>query len=50
MRTRVSLSDLAPSADLSDKEYAQEASYRYGKTTYSPGAPRTVYIGLHYQW
>jgi outer membrane receptor protein involved in Fe transport len=36
--------------NLSDKEYAQEASYRYGKTTYSPGAPRTVYIGLHYQW
>jgi iron complex outermembrane receptor protein len=36
--------------NLSDKEYAQEASYRYGKTTYSPGAPRTVYIGLNYQW
>ncbi|MBA6232652.1 MULTISPECIES: TonB-dependent receptor [unclassified Colwellia] len=36
--------------NLSDKEYAQEASYRYGKTTYSPGAPRTVYFGLNYQW
>jgi len=36
--------------NLSDKEYAQEASHRYGKTTYSPGAPRTLYIGLNYQW
>jgi outer membrane receptor protein involved in Fe transport len=36
--------------NLSDKEYAQEVSYRYGKTTYSPGAPHTVYIGLNYQW
>ena len=36
--------------NITDKEYAQEASYRYGKTTYSPGAPRTAYIGLSYQW
>jgi iron complex outermembrane receptor protein len=36
--------------NLSDKEYAQEASHRYGKTTYSPGAPRTIYVGLNYQW
>jgi outer membrane receptor protein involved in Fe transport len=36
--------------NLSDKEYAQEASYRYGKTTYSPAAPRTIYVGLNYQW
>lgn len=36
--------------NLTDKEYAQEASYRYGKTKFSPGAPRTVYIGLNYQW
>lgn len=36
--------------NLSDRDYAQEASYRYGKTAYSPGAPRTVYIGLNYQW
>ncbi len=36
--------------NLSDKAYAQEASYRYGKTTYSPGALRTVYVGLNYQW
>lgn len=36
--------------NISDEEYVQEASYRYGKTTYSPGAPRTAYIGLSYQW
>jgi outer membrane receptor protein involved in Fe transport len=36
--------------NLSDKEYAQEASHRYGKTTYSPAAPRTIYVGLNYQW
>ncbi len=36
--------------NIADEEYAQEASYRYRKTTYSPGAPRTVYIGLSYQW
>jgi len=36
--------------NVSDKVYAQEASYRYGKTNYSPGAPRTMYVGLNYQW
>ena len=36
--------------NLADEEYAQEASYRYGKTSYSPGAPRTVYIGFNFQW
>jgi outer membrane receptor protein involved in Fe transport len=36
--------------NLTDKDYAQEASYRYGRTTYSPGAPRTIYVGLNYQW
>ncbi len=36
--------------NISDEEYAQEASYRYGKTTYSPGNPRTAYVGLNYQW
>jgi iron complex outermembrane receptor protein len=36
--------------NISDKEYAQEAEFRYGKTRYSPGAPRTLYIGLSYQW
>lgn len=36
--------------NVTDKEYVQEASYRYGKTSYSPGAPRTAYVGLSYQW
>jgi outer membrane receptor protein involved in Fe transport len=36
--------------NLSDKKYAQEASHRYGKTQYSPGAPRTFYLGLNFNW
>jgi len=36
--------------NITDEEYAQEASYRYGRSTYSPGAPRTGYIGVNYQW
>ncbi|MEC4725168.1 TonB-dependent receptor [Shewanella sp. D64] len=36
--------------NVTNEEYAQEASYRYGKTFYSPGAPRTAYVGVNYQW
>lgn len=36
--------------NVTDKEYAQEAEYRYGKTVYSPGAPRTFYLGFNYQF
>ncbi len=36
--------------NLSDKFYAQEAEYRYGRNSWSPGAPRTIYLGLNYQW
>lgn len=36
--------------NITDEKYIQEASYQYGKTTYSPGAPLTAYIGLNYQW
>ena len=36
--------------NVTNEEYAQEASYRYGKTQYSPGAPITAYVGLNYQW
>ncbi len=36
--------------NITDKDYAQEAEYRYGKERYSPGAPRTAYLGLSYQW
>ncbi|TPH15188.1 TonB-dependent receptor [Litorilituus lipolyticus] len=36
--------------NLTDKVYAQEAEYRYGKYSIAPGAPRTVYVGVNYQW
>lgn len=36
--------------NITDEEYTQEASYQYRKTTYSPGAPRTAYVGLSYHW
>jgi len=36
--------------NLTDKEYAQEAEYRYRKNSWSPGAPRTLYLGLNYNW
>jgi len=36
--------------NLTDKDYIQESEYRYGKTSYAPGAPRTIYFGLNYQW
>lgn len=36
--------------NLTDEVYAQEGEYRYGKNSWSPGAPRTVYIGMSYQW
>jgi outer membrane receptor protein involved in Fe transport len=36
--------------NVTNEEYAQEASYRYGKAQYSPGAPITAYVGVNYQW
>ena len=36
--------------NLTDKVYAQEAEYRYGRNSWSPGAPRTAYVGMNYQW
>lgn len=36
--------------NLTDKVYAQEGEYRYKKNSCSPGAPRTAYIGMSYQW
>ncbi|KGJ89715.1 TonB-dependent receptor [Colwellia psychrerythraea] len=36
--------------NLTDKVYAQEGEYRYGRNSWSPGAPRTAYIGMNYQW
>ncbi len=36
--------------NLTDKVYAQEGEYRYKNNAWSPGAPRTAYIGMNYQW
>jgi len=36
--------------NITDEEYIQEASYRYGSVSISPGAPRTAYVGVNYQW
>ncbi|BAJ00619.1 TonB-dependent receptor [Shewanella violacea] len=36
--------------NITDNEYVQQASYRYGKTLYSPGTPITAYVGLNYKW
>ena len=36
--------------NLTDKEYAQQAEIRYGKARFAPGAPRTAYLSLNYQW
>jgi outer membrane receptor protein involved in Fe transport len=47
LKARYQLSDQfsfnARVLNLTDEEYVQEASYRYGTTPYSPGAPRTAY-------
>ena len=36
--------------NATDKNYVQEAEYRYGNARYAPGAPRTFYLGINYQW
>lgn len=36
--------------NVSDKTYRQEAEFRFGRVSISPGAPRTVYVGMNYQW
>lgn len=36
--------------NATDKAYVQEGSYRYGRVSYSPGAPRTLYVGMNYKW
>ena len=36
--------------NVTDKEYAQEVGYRYGRNVYAPGTPRTWYLGMSYQW
>lgn len=36
--------------NVTDKVYAQEVEYRYGRSAYSPGTPRTAYVGINYSW
>ncbi|BAF70061.1 TonB-dependent receptor [Nitratiruptor sp. SB155-2] len=33
-----------------DKHYAAYARYAYGKTDYTPGDPRMIYVGFSYRW
>ncbi len=35
--------------NIADKIYAENASYRYGKEKYTPGAPRQFLVGLEYR-
>jgi outer membrane receptor protein involved in Fe transport len=54
LKARYQLSDKvsfhARILNLTDKVYAQEGEYRYGRNSWAPGAPRTAYIGMNYQW
>ncbi len=36
--------------NLTDKIYAENATYSYGKEKYTPAAPRQFFIGLNYRW
>ncbi|MCE9687123.1 TonB-dependent receptor [Shewanella sp. AS16] len=36
--------------NLTDNDYVQSASLSYGKANINPGAPRTFYVGVDYQW
>lgn len=45
-----SLSVNARLLNITDKEYALEAEFRFGRTSYQPAAPRTFYVGLDYKW
>lgn len=36
--------------NISDKKYAQSASYSYGKEKYTPASPRQMYIGMEYKF
>ena len=37
-------------ANITDKRYAVNARYAYGKTDYTPGDPRSYYGGIEYRW
>jgi outer membrane receptor protein involved in Fe transport len=36
--------------NITNERYANEASYAYGKEDYTPGSPRSAYIGFDYKW
>ena len=37
--------------NLTDEQYAEVASYNaFNRWQYTPGAPRSVYAGLRYNW
>ena len=44
------LSFNARMTNLTDKKYAQQAEISYGRNKFSPGAPRTMYFSMNYQW
>ena len=45
-----SLRVFAKVTNITDKRYAVNARYAYGKTDYTPGDPRSYYGGLEYRW
>ena len=36
--------------NITDQKYATRARYAYGKEDYTPGDPRSFYIGIEYKW
>jgi iron complex outermembrane receptor protein len=36
--------------NLTDKEYASQSEISFGRAKFSPGAPRTAYFSMNYQW
>ena len=36
--------------NLSNKVYAEDSSFGYGKEKYTPGAPRQLFAGIEYQF
>ncbi len=36
--------------NITDKKYAANARYAYGKEDYTPGDPRSFYVGVEYKW
>lgn len=44
------LSLFAKITNITDKKYAVNARYAYGKEDYTPGDPRSFYAGIEYKW